>query len=169
MDLFNLPTAYACIGTLLYTLDREERSRSVRAVRVHPGCFFVAYVGSIRIGADVHIASNCAFYPYNHGFAPGILIADQPLTSRGDIVLEDDVNLGFGVIVLEGVTIGKRRHRRCRKCRRARHSAGSDRDGSARARAQNVFPYPAESEMGSCASFVPMTPHHMCAFRRQRR
>lgn len=73
----------------------------------HPGCFFVAYVGSIRIGADVHIASNCAFYPYNHGFAPGILIADQPLTSRGDIVLEDDVNLGFGVIVLEGVTIGR--------------------------------------------------------------
>ena len=35
------------------------------------------------------------------------MIADQPLTSRGDIVLEDDVNLGFGVIVLDGVTIGK--------------------------------------------------------------
>lgn len=74
---------------------------------VQPGCQFVAYVGSIRIGSDVHIGSNCAFYPYNHGFAPGVLIADQPLTSRGDIVLEDDVNLGFGVVVLEGVTIGK--------------------------------------------------------------
>lgn len=74
---------------------------------VQPGCQFVAYVGSIRVGSDVHIGSNCAFYPYNHGFAPGILIADQPLTSRGDIVLEDDVNLGFGVIVLDGVTIGK--------------------------------------------------------------
>lgn len=73
----------------------------------HPGCHFVAYVGSIRIGADVHIASNCGFYPYNHGFAAGSLIIDQPLTSRGDIVLEDDVNLGFGVIVLDGVTIGK--------------------------------------------------------------
>jgi len=74
---------------------------------VQPGCQFVAYVGSIRVGSDVHIGSNCAFYPYNHGLAPGILIADQPLTSRGDIVLEDDVNLGFGVIVLDGVTIGK--------------------------------------------------------------
>ena len=74
---------------------------------VQPGCQFVAYVGSIRIGADVHIGSNCAFYPYNHGFAPGTLIVDQPLTSRGDIVLEDDVNLGVGVIVLDGVTIGK--------------------------------------------------------------
>ena len=74
---------------------------------VQPGCQFVAYVGSIRIGSDVHIGSNCAFYPYNHGFAPGTLIVDQPLISRGDIVLEDDVNLGVGVIVLDGVTIGK--------------------------------------------------------------
>jgi acetyltransferase-like isoleucine patch superfamily enzyme len=74
---------------------------------VQPGCQFVAYVGSVRIGSDVHIGSNCAFYPYNHSFAPGALIADQPLTSRGDIILEDDVNLGFGVIVLDGVTIGK--------------------------------------------------------------
>lgn len=74
---------------------------------VQPGSQFVAYVGSIRIGADVHIGSNCAFYPYNHGFAPGMLIVDQPTTSKGDIILEDDVNLGVGVIVLEGVTIGK--------------------------------------------------------------
>jgi acetyltransferase-like isoleucine patch superfamily enzyme len=74
---------------------------------VHAGCFLIAYKSSIRIGADVQIASNSAFYPYNHGFAPGALIADQPLTSRGDIVLEDDVNIGFGVIVLDGVTIGK--------------------------------------------------------------
>lgn len=74
---------------------------------VHAGCYLIAYKSSIRIGADVQIASNCAFYPYNHGFAPGALIADQPLTSRGDIVLEDDVNIGFGVVVLDGVTIGK--------------------------------------------------------------
>jgi acetyltransferase-like isoleucine patch superfamily enzyme len=74
---------------------------------VQPGCQFEAYVGSIRVGSDVHIGSNCAFYPFNHGFAPGILIADQSLTSRGDIVLEDGVNLGHGVIVVDGVTIGK--------------------------------------------------------------
>lgn len=74
---------------------------------VHAGCQLIAYKSAIRIGADVQIASNCGFYPYNHGFAPGALIADQPLTSRGDIVLEDDVNIGFGVVVLDGVTIGK--------------------------------------------------------------
>ena len=74
---------------------------------VHAGCHLIAYKSSIRIGADVQIASNSAFYPYNHGFAPGIPHGDQPLTSRGDIVLEDDVNIGFGVVVLDGVTIGK--------------------------------------------------------------
>ena len=74
---------------------------------VHAGCYLIAYKSSIRIGADVQIASNAAFYPYNHGFAPGALIGEQPLTSRGDIVLEDDVNIGFGVVVLDGVTIGK--------------------------------------------------------------
>lgn len=74
---------------------------------VHAGCYLIAYKSSIRIGADVQIASNSAFYPYNHGFAPGALIGDQPLTTRGDIVLEDDVNIGFGVVVLDGVTIGK--------------------------------------------------------------
>lgn len=74
---------------------------------VQPGCQLVAYVSAIRIGSDVHIGPNCAFFPYNHGFAPETLIIDQPLTSRGDIVLEDDVNLGYGVVVLDGVTIGK--------------------------------------------------------------
>ena len=32
---------------------------------------------------------------------------EQPLTSRGDIVLEDDVWLGLQVCVMDGVTIGK--------------------------------------------------------------
>ena len=74
---------------------------------VHAGCYLIAYKSSIKIGADVQIASNAAFYPYNHGFAPDALIGEQPLRSRGDIVLEDDVNIGFGVVVLDGVTIGK--------------------------------------------------------------
>jgi acetyltransferase-like isoleucine patch superfamily enzyme len=74
---------------------------------VQPRCHLSAYVGSIQIGNDVHIAPSCGFYPYNHGFAPGELIVTQKLKSRGDIVLEDDVWIGFGAIVLEGVRIGK--------------------------------------------------------------
>ena len=74
---------------------------------IHAGCRLIAYKSSIRIGADVHIGPDSAFFTYNHGVAPGELIIDQPLTSRGDIVLEDDVNLGCGVVILDGVTIGK--------------------------------------------------------------
>ena len=34
-------------------------------------------------------------------------IRSQPLQTKGGIVIEDDVWLGFGVIVLDGVRIGK--------------------------------------------------------------
>jgi len=74
---------------------------------VQPRCQFSAYKGSIEIGRDVQIAPNCAFYPYDHSFAPGELIRKQPITTKGGIFIEDDVWLGFGVIVLDGVRIGK--------------------------------------------------------------
>jgi acetyltransferase-like isoleucine patch superfamily enzyme len=61
----------------------------------------------IQIGRDVQIAPYCAFYSYNHGFAPGALIRKQPLQTKGGIAIEDDVWLGVGVIVLDGVRIGK--------------------------------------------------------------
>lgn len=70
------------------------------------GCQLIAYRNAIKIGNDVHIGPNCSFFPYNHGFEIGKLIVEQPLTSRGDIVLGDDITLGCGVIVLDGVVIG---------------------------------------------------------------
>ena len=73
---------------------------------VHPRCQFSAYHSAIRIGRGVSIAPNCAFYPYNHGMAPDLPIRRQPLRSRGDIIIEDEVWLGYGVIVLDGVRIG---------------------------------------------------------------
>jgi acetyltransferase-like isoleucine patch superfamily enzyme len=74
---------------------------------IQPRCQFSAYKAPIRIGCDVQIAPYCAFYPYNHSFAPGQLIRKQPLQTRGGITIEDDVWLGVGVIVLDGVRIGK--------------------------------------------------------------
>ncbi len=54
------------------------------------------------------IAPRCAFMPYGHSIddiqRP---MREQALTSRGDIVIEDDVWLGVGVCVMDGVTIGK--------------------------------------------------------------
>lgn len=74
---------------------------------IHSGCIISAYKGSVLIGRDVMIAPNCAFYPYNHGMVPGIPMAEQPLTSRGDIIIEDEAWISTGVILLDGVRIGK--------------------------------------------------------------
>lgn len=73
---------------------------------IQPRCNVVGCMASVIIGKRVEIASNCAFYPYNHAMKPGQAIREQPLVSKGDIVVEDDVWLGYGVIVLDGVHIG---------------------------------------------------------------
>lgn len=70
-------------------------------------CQISAYLGSVRIGAGVQVAPACAFYPYDHGTEAGAPMREQPLTTRGDIVVEDDVWLGYGVVVLSGARIGR--------------------------------------------------------------
>lgn len=74
---------------------------------IQPRCQFSAYKAPIYLGCGVQIAPNCAFYPYDHGIAPGKLIKEQPLQTKGGIIIDDDAWLGFGVIVLDGVRIGK--------------------------------------------------------------
>ena len=74
---------------------------------IHPRCQISAYKSSVLIGDEVQIAPNCAFYPYSHATEPGKLIQEQPICSKGDIIVGDDAWLGFGVIVLDGVHIGK--------------------------------------------------------------
>jgi acetyltransferase-like isoleucine patch superfamily enzyme len=75
--------------------------------RVHRGCQLVSYLAPIRIGRDVGLAQNCALYSYNHGFEPGAPVSEQPLQTRGPIVIEDHAWLGIGVIVLDGLRIGR--------------------------------------------------------------
>lgn len=74
---------------------------------VQPRCILSSYVGPIQIGQHVMIAAYSVFYSYNHGIAPGVFIKEQPLQSRGGIVVEDDVWIGARAIVLDGVRIGK--------------------------------------------------------------
>lgn len=76
------------------------------ATLIQPRCQISAYKGSVHIGKRGEIAPNCAFYPYDHSFSLGVPIRQQPLKSKGDIIIGDDVWLGFGVIVLDGVNIG---------------------------------------------------------------
>ncbi len=74
---------------------------------IHPRCQLNAYIAPIQIGCGVDIAPNCAFYSYDHGFKLDKKICEQPLKSKGGIVIGDDAWLGVGVIVLNGVRIGK--------------------------------------------------------------
>lgn len=74
---------------------------------IQPRCQFSSYKAPISIGRKVQIAPDCAFYPYAHGIEPDRPIKDQPLTTKGGIVIEDDVWLGYRAIVLDGVRIGR--------------------------------------------------------------
>lgn len=68
----------------------------------------ITAVGRVTIGSQVQLAPRCALYPYTHRFDDlDVAIKDQPLATKGGITLEDDVWLGFGVVVLDGVTIGR--------------------------------------------------------------
>jgi len=97
--------AHLYAGTII-ELGQGGRVEIGAGSHIQPNCQFTAYLGSIRIGAGVQIAPACAFYPYQHSFAAGRPITQQPLRSAGDIIIGDDAWLGYGVIVLDGVTIG---------------------------------------------------------------
>jgi acetyltransferase-like isoleucine patch superfamily enzyme len=73
---------------------------------VQQRCYFSAFLGRIQIGCRAEIAPNCGFYAHNHGVALGKSIREQPLSTKGGLVIEDDVWLGFGVVVLDGVRVG---------------------------------------------------------------
>lgn len=61
--------------------------------------------GGVRIGNGVRIAAHCTIVPSNHRFDnPNEFIYKQGLSKQG-IIIEDDVWLGSGVKVLDGVTI----------------------------------------------------------------
>lgn len=75
---------------------------------LNAGC--VLYSGNgITIGNDVSVAANCVFAPTNHQYDdPDTTIQAQGFRpSKGGIVIEDDVWLGAGCVILDGVRIGK--------------------------------------------------------------
>lgn len=79
-------------------------------VTINSGC--VIYTGNgLTIGNDVAIAANCVFAPVNHAFADkNKLIREQRfLPSKGGIVIEDDVWIGAGCVILDGAVL----HRGC--------------------------------------------------------
>lgn len=73
---------------------------------IQPWCSFLAGVESVAIGRRCEIASGCGVVCYNHMLAPGVPVREQPLVSKGPVVIGDDVWLGLGVKVLQNVRIG---------------------------------------------------------------
>ncbi len=73
---------------------------------INPFCVLLGY-GGITIGNDVRIASHTTITAFNHDFDDiEQTIIEQGNSCRG-ITIEDDVWIGAGVRVLDGVTIGK--------------------------------------------------------------
>ena len=75
---------------------------------INSGC--VLYSGNgIIIGNDVLIAANCTFAPVNHEFKfKNKTIKEQGFKlSKGGIIIENDVWIGAGVVILDGSIIKK--------------------------------------------------------------
>ena len=73
---------------------------------VNPYCVLYGH-GGLTIGNGVRIAAHTVIVPANHGYQDKETpIYQQPITAKG-IVIEDDVWVGCGVRILDGVRIGK--------------------------------------------------------------
>lgn len=75
---------------------------------INSGC--VIYSGNgIKIGKYVLIAANCTLAPVNHRYESKeeLIINQRFKPSKGGIIIEDDVWIGAGVIVLDGAVIKK--------------------------------------------------------------
>lgn len=67
--------------------------------------------GQVTIGDNVLLGSNVYISDRSHGDATraaiGIPPIERPLTSRGPVVIEDNVWIGQNTVILSGVTIGR--------------------------------------------------------------
>lgn len=75
---------------------------------INSGC--VLYSGNgIIIGKNVLIAANCTLAPVNHEYRSRdkTIISQRFKATKGGIIIEDDVWIGAGVIILDGSTIKK--------------------------------------------------------------
>ncbi len=73
---------------------------------INSGC--VIYTGNgVLIGSHVLVAANCTFAAVNHEYrAKDRLIVEQRfMPSKGGIVVEDDVWIGAGVVLLDGAIV----------------------------------------------------------------
>lgn len=75
--------------------------------RVNLGVQVVSYKAPIRIGRDVGLSAHSLLYSFNHGIAAGSPYMEQPLESKGPIIIDDHAWIGMGSIILSGVHIAE--------------------------------------------------------------
>lgn len=103
----------------VYLADKVRLERGVNIcalddtqILIGKGTFLGPYVcmagpGNIKIGESCLIAAHTGIFANNHNFSDLTQdILEQGVTRQG-IVIEDNCWLGYGVAVLDGVTIGK--------------------------------------------------------------
>lgn len=94
-------------GTVLEVVKGGE-IRIGSGTHVQPYCVLNSVIGKLVIGRNVQIAVHCAFFPYMHRIDDvSIPIQEQGFSSKGGIVIDDDVWIGTGVKVMDGVHIGR--------------------------------------------------------------
>lgn len=113
---------YFDIKSAAATVRLGARNQIIQGARFETGyeghvtlgddCFVGAHAilngfGGITIGDNVLIAGHCHIVSGDHGFADlSVPMSQQPITGKG-ITIEDDVWLGAGVKLLDGVRIGQ--------------------------------------------------------------
>lgn len=88
---------------------RIKCAGGIEDISIGDNCFInsgtVIYSGNgVRIGNHVLIAANCTLAPVNHAYRDKhrLIIEQRFLPSRGGIVIEDDVWIGAGSVILDG-------------------------------------------------------------------
>lgn len=76
-----------------------------RRVSVNPQVVIDGGRAGVRIGDDTRIATGVKIFAFDHGIAPGALVREQPVRSRG-VDIGSDVWIGAGAGVTDGVRIG---------------------------------------------------------------
>jgi acetyltransferase-like isoleucine patch superfamily enzyme len=93
-------------GTII-EVNRKARVIIGADTQVQAYCIINALLNSILIGSNVMIGQNCGFYSYQHRKDDLTqYLCKQGFTSKGDIIIGDNVWLGAGVKVMDGVKIG---------------------------------------------------------------
>lgn len=92
-------------GTLL--MPQEGYIRVGAQTTINHFCIINGF-GGVEIGDDCSIAAGVAIFAHNHNFrSRRNTIKSQGLSSKGGVRIGDDVWIGTGAIILDGVTIGK--------------------------------------------------------------